>query len=184
MGYHLKLPSLLALRYYNFSTIQRSEDPPWSYKHQSRYLQYLPTYTLLETSSKLHILPHTAMIPTNPLSLLIPLLLQITTTVAHPLTKRKGGGGGGGRSGGGGGTSSLSSSSVSWKTVVAIVVSILGVFLLLYIIYQCCAPGHKLHDWIEKVRDERSAKKRARNEAGDANASANGGRGKAEMGGV
>lgn len=37
---------LLALRYYNFSIIQRSEDPPWSYKHQ---LRYLPTAYLRPT---------------------------------------------------------------------------------------------------------------------------------------
>jgi len=144
---------------------------------------YPPTYTPLETSSKLRIPLHTAMMLT-PYSLLILLLQITTTTIAHPLTKRKGGGGGGGRSGGGGGTSTLSSGSISWKTVVAIVFSLLGAFLLLYIIYQCCTPGKRLHDWMEKVRDERSAKKRARNEAGDANASANGGRGKVEMGGV
>ncbi|KAG0641085.1 hypothetical protein HOY80DRAFT_755605 [Tuber brumale] len=110
------------------------------------------------------------------LSLLIFLLLQITTTIAHPLSKRKGGGGGGGgrSGGGGGGGSTLSSGSLSWRTVLVIVGSILGSFALLYIIFWQCVPGGRMYDWVKKVKDQRLGKKKwARFEVKDVNASAN-----------
>lgn len=116
------------------------------------------------------------MMPT-PLSLLA-LLLQITTIIAHPLKKRKGGRGGGG---GGGGGMSVPGNSVSWRVVFAIVGSILGAILLVFLIFHYCLPGGRLHDWAKRVGDERLAKKRARNKAGDSNASVNEGQGKAEM---
>ncbi|KAG0124399.1 hypothetical protein HOY82DRAFT_633986 [Tuber indicum] len=109
-------------------------------------------------------------------SLLIFLLLQITTTIAHPLSKRKGGGGGRSGGGGGGGTG-LSTGSLSWKTVLVIVGSILGTFLLLYIFFWQCVPGGRMFDWVKKVRDQRLEKKWAQYEVKDANSSANEGRG-------
>jgi len=117
----------------------------------------------------------------TPRSLLLLLLLQITAIVAHPLTKRRGGGGSHGSGGGGSSGSGLDS---TWKKTIAILASVLGVILLLYILFQCCVPGQKMHDWRKKRRGERLAKKRARDEAKDANASASQGQGKAEMRGV
>ena len=117
----------------------------------------------------------------TPLSLLalhLVLLLQITTIIAHPLTKRKGGGG---RGGGVSGTSGLHGGSASGKTVATVVGSILGALLLLFVIYRYCLPGGRMYEWMKRVWDERLAKKRARNEAGYANAGVNEGPGKAEM---
>lgn len=68
--------------------------------------------------------------------------------------------------------------------MIAILASVLGVILLLYLLFQCCVPGQKLHDWRKKRRGEMLAKKRARNEAMDASASVSGGQGKAETRGV
>ncbi|RPA92846.1 hypothetical protein L873DRAFT_1653210, partial [Choiromyces venosus 120613-1] len=96
--------------------------------------------------------------------------LLIQTSTAHPLTKRKGGGGG---RGGGGSGFSFSAGSMSWKVVLVIVGSILGMLLLLYIIFWQCIPGGRFYDCVKKVRDERLARKWARYEAKDANANAN-----------
>jgi len=179
MGCH-SLLSLPGPQRYNSSSTQYPEYIylPSLYKHQLRYLPtYLPTpYTATKRLPPLsYINLHTTMMP-RIVSLLIFLLLQITTTIAHPLSKRKGGGGGRSGGGGGGGTG-LSSGSLSWKTVLVIVGSILGTFLLLYIIFWQCVPGGRMFDWVKKVRDQRLEKKWAKYEVKDANASANEGQG-------
>ena len=78
---------------------------------------------------------------------------------------------------------SVPGNSASWRVVFAIVGSIVGAILLVFLIFHYCLPGGRLHDWAKRVGDERLAKKRARNKAGDSNASVNEGQGKAEMGG-
>ena len=68
--------------------------------------------------------------------------------------------------------------------MLAIVGSILGAFLLLFVIFRCCVPGGRIYDLAKRVGGELSAKMRGRNEAEDENTSVNESRGKVEMRGV